>query len=93
MIVLLEDICAVRRLDDGGLMMVQVLYRVTKGIPRWNHRVTFEGRLDDKKGLLHYLEGHLASAFNLSLAKFDSWALSPQLRATKLWKYSKETMR
>jgi hypothetical protein len=92
MIVLLEDICAVRRLDDGGLI-VQVLYRTTKGIPHWNHRVTFEGRLDDKKGLLYYLEGHLESAFNLSLVKFDSWALSAQLRTSKLWKYTKETMR
>jgi hypothetical protein len=78
--------------DGEKMWLVQILYVTTKGNPRWNHRVTLEGDLEDPSCAVSHLYRHLCD-LGLDLTAFRNWQLNEEQAEQSLWQLSKETMR
>jgi hypothetical protein len=95
--VCLGDITGVQCREEApnGTLMVQMILRVTKGKPTWNHPVTLEGTIDIPSPLnvVYWLEQYLLERWGLSLATYESWRLSLEQRLERLWTWSEDSMR
>jgi hypothetical protein len=74
-------------------LLVQIMFRVTKGNPNWDHVVTIEGNpyKSSNTDAVFYLEQHLKSVHRCSLLDIATW--SKELKAKKLYAWTKESMR
>lgn len=77
----------------SGLCRVVIVYNVTKGCRKWNHRVTIEGFLDRRSDTnpIYWLDRYLIKCFGLHLRHYESWNKG-RLRGKKLWDLSDKSM-
>lgn len=87
------DIVKVIKKSDSDLLLVQILFRVTKGNWNWNHTITLEGDPDDNHSLnvVYWLKTHLKDNFDLDLLDIENW--DEYSKSVKLWPWSKDAMR
>ena len=70
--VLISDIIKVRINEKGTL--IQINYRVTKGISNWNHVVSFNDGTDERDdNFIYWFSKHIKKHFDLEIEKFNDW--------------------
>ena len=71
--ILLSDFIVLLPSSTEGNLILQIKYRVTKGLQNWDHIVSVEGNLTTKSDLniLYWLNQHLIKEFKLDLSNFE----------------------
>ena len=89
------DIRSVQPSEISGLHLVQVRLMVTKGNPQWNHLVSIEGSLTNAADddAVYWLNTLMFNYHKLPLEHFSTWREAERENTTKLWHFSKDSMR
>lgn len=87
------DIQNVIKKPNSNCILIQVLFRVTKGNPAWNHMVTLEGHpsYNSSTNIAYWLQRHLKQAYSIDLLERAEWPL--KVLSNKLFQWSKDSMR
>lgn len=87
--VCLKDILGVEASSREGLILVHLMYRVTKGDANWDHRVTLEGSLEKKSAtdFVYWFNIHLKQTFGIDLKTFTKIE-DTEISETKIWGWS-----
>ena len=70
--VTLSDLISVILSSEANSIILQIKYRVTKGLVNWDHIVSVEGNLNYKTNIncLYWLNQHLKKNFDLDLTNY-----------------------
>ena len=87
------DIQNVIKKPNSNCILIQILFRVTKGNAAWNHIVTLEGDPSYKSltNIAFWLQKHIKQAFSIDLLERAVWPL--EVLSNKLFQWSKDSMR
>lgn len=90
--VYVTNIVDVRALPRG-LFRIVLLYNVTKGNRRWNHKVTLEGYIDSRSNtnVVYWMNQFLITSFSLDLKQYTLWDMKA-LKGILLWGMSTGSM-